>query len=131
MTKNLITLEELNQIKQELKALLTKANHRVYTIITKVAPSEMSRHIRLFVPYIENGEIILENIAWYCSKLAGAFNKLPKDFTAFSYQAAKNTKDIVVQGCGMDMCFHLVYTLSSYLYDGDGYKLANNQKYLS
>lgn len=29
---------------------------------------------------------------------------------------------IKVPGCGMDMCFHLVYTLSHYLH-GDGYAL--------
>ena len=33
-----------------------------------------------------------------------------------------NTRSVFVGGCGMDMGFHLVYTLSSVLYD-DGYAI--------
>ena len=53
-----------------------------------------------------------------------------KDFGNYSYHVAKvlkwaykdKTNAVGVGGCGMDMGFHMVYTLASVLY-GDGYAL--------
>ena len=72
----------------------------------------MSRHIKVFV--VSKGEII--NISWHVSKL-------------LEWKLAKGERAIVVGGCGMDMCFHTIYTLSSVLFrgkEGAGYILKSN-----
>lgn len=42
--------------------------------------------------------------------------------TALGWRYSREHEGVKVQGCGMDMGFHLVYTLSSVLF-GDGYAL--------
>jgi|TARA_R100000479_G_C6285764_1_gene164661 hypothetical protein len=75
-----------------------------HTTVVHVARSGMSRHIKVFA--IE-GERIL-NVSGYVAEY------LDLRFTK------KNA--VFVGGCGMDMGFHLIYTLSSKLYD-DGYAI--------
>jgi len=75
-----------------------------HTTVVHVAQSGMSRHIKVFAI---SGERI-QNISYHVSKL------LDWRFT--------NKEAVFVGGCGMDMGFHLIYTLSSILYD-DGYAI--------
>tara|TARA_R100000315_G_C5190942_1_gene111352 strand:+ start:66 stop:380 length:315 start_codon:yes stop_codon:yes gene_type:complete len=75
-----------------------------HTTVVHVARSGMSRHIKVFAI---SGERI-QNISYHVSKL------LDWRFT--------NKEAVFVGGCGMDMGFHLIYTLSSKLYD-DGYAI--------
>ena len=75
-----------------------------HTTVVHVARSGMSRHIKVFAI---RGERI-QNISNYVAK-----------YLDWRYT---NKEAVFVSGCGMDMGFHLIYTLSSCLYD-DGYAI--------
>ena len=77
----------------------------VHLVIRRVSRSGMYRHIS--VHGIED-----DNIRQYSHHVAKVLD--------WSYKF--ETGSIGVRGCGMDMGFHLVYTLASILYD-DGYSL--------
>jgi hypothetical protein len=42
---------------------------------------------------------------------------------ALEYGYNDKREGVTVNGCGMDMGFHVVYSLSTLLFDGDGYQL--------
>lgn len=75
-----------------------------HTTVVHVARSGMSRHIKVFAI---TGERI-QNISYYVAT-----------YLDWRYT---NKEAVFVGGCGMDMGFHLIYTLSSCLYD-DGYAI--------
>ena len=75
-----------------------------HTTVVHAAKSGMSRHIKVFAI---SGERI-QNISYHVSKL------LDKRYT--------DKEAVFVGGGGMDMGFHLIYTLSSKLYK-DGYAI--------
>lgn len=84
----------------------------VYTILRRVSASGMTRHISLKIA--QGGEIY--DITY---NVAVALGEKLHDINGF------NT--IKVNGAGMDMGFHLVYSLSSVLFHGQdraGYKIA-------
>jgi hypothetical protein len=84
----------------------------VYTVLRSVSSSGMTRHISLKVA--SGGDIL--DITYLAAQAMG--DKLHE-------RNGWNT--IRVNGCGMDMGFHLVYNLSSVLFAGQeraGYKLA-------
>ena len=85
-----------------------KKNDTIYCMIKHVSQSGMSRHISFF--YIRNNEprFITPRIS---------------DF--LDYKMNKYHDAIVVGGCGMDMGFHLIYTLSKILFN-DGYAIKQN-----
>jgi hypothetical protein len=90
----------------------------VYTILRGVSSSGMIRYISLVVAGIDNtGKPALYDITYHASKVLG--DKLTE----------KNGHRVIkVNGAGMDMGFHLVYSLSSVLYAGQeraGYKLSH------
>ena len=76
---------------------------KVYTILRHVSSSGMSRHISLVVA--QGDEII--DITYYAAQALGD-NPIE----------SKGHRAIRVNGCGMDMGFHLVYNLSSVLFHG-------------
>lgn len=100
-----------------LKKTLASSQFKVYTILRHVSRSGMTRWISLIV-----------------------FDKKTGELLDISYQAAKilkwsfdiNRHAVKVSGCGMDMGFHLVYSLSRELYHQKGktkdagYKLKQN-----
>tara|TARA_Y100001938_G_C7761811_1_gene268944 strand:- start:52 stop:360 length:309 start_codon:yes stop_codon:yes gene_type:complete len=92
-------------IKKQLKKLFPKGS-TAFTLVTKVAPSGMSRHI-LVTGSGRKGHV--QNVSWYIAEF-------------LDYKYKPDTRSVFVGGCGMDMGFHLVYTLSSVLYD-DGYAI--------
>ena len=93
---------KIDQDKAQLRDMLgDKPN--VYTILRSVSSSGMSRQISLKISH--KGEII--DITYLAARIMG--DKL-------SEKLGHNT--IRVNGCGMDMGFHLVYGLSSILYAG-------------
>lgn len=64
----------------------------VYFVIASVSRSGMSRTVRVYV----DGEQGLRYITAYCAKVLG-------------WRIKRDYKDgVVVDGCGMDMCFHLL-----------------------
>ena len=91
---------------QEILEDMYPKGSTAYTLVTKVAPSGMSRHI-MVAGSRKTGRV--QNMSWYIAK-----------FLDWKYR--DNTRSVFVGGCGMDMGFHLVYTLSSKLY-GDGYAI--------
>jgi hypothetical protein len=107
--------DKLAQDKAELKDMLgDKPN--VYTILRSVSASGMTRHISLKI--VHKGELI--DITYLASRVLG---------DKVSDKLGFNT--IRVNGCGMDMGFHLTYNLSSVLYDGQdraGYVI--NQRWI-
>lgn len=84
----------------------------VYTILRRVSASGMTRHISLKIA--QGGEIY--DITYNAALALG--DKLHN---------VDGHNTIKVNGCGMDMGFHLVYSLSSVLFHGQdraGYKIA-------
>jgi hypothetical protein len=84
----------------------------IYTVLRHVSSSGMSRDISLKT--VQDGELI--DITYTAAQALG--DKV-KDRNGF--------RVIRVGGCGMDMGFHLVYSLSSVLYTNEeraGYKIA-------
>jgi len=77
----------------------------IYTVLRSVNPSGMSRTMDLYV--VANGEIL--RLTWSIAKVL--------DWT---YDRRKEA--LRVEGCGMDMGCHTVYTLSEVIF-GDGYAL--------
>lgn len=82
-----------------LRNILEKAGHLVYTKLNNVSKSGMTRSISLYVS-TEAGRI--DDITWYVCQ---AFGKKRDRYDG-----------IKVEGCGMDMGFHIVYNLSCKLY---------------
>jgi len=87
------------ELKKEARKLLRQAHYTVYSIVRHVAPSGMSRVIDFFV-IVDNKP---RNIIYYMENI-------------LDYKYDKNYSGVKVDGCGMDMCFHLVYSLSRSLY---------------
>lgn len=90
------TKEDQQHAIKSLKAIL-KPGDSVYTILKHVSKSGMSRDIDVV---IVDGEDI-KNISYWVA-------------CALDYKL--NNRGIRVGGCGMDMGFHLIYTLSSTLF---------------
>ena len=93
-----------------------KETRTVYTILRSVSSSGMTRHISLVVAGLDSeGKADLYDITFLAAQAMG--EKL---------QERNGHRTIKVNGCGMDMGFHLVYNLSSVLYHGEeraGYKI--------
>lgn len=83
-----------------------------YTILKSVSASGMSRTMKV-VTY-HNGQVI--DLTWYVAKMG------------IGTLTEKNGQRVLrVDGCGMDMGFHIVYTLSYVLYGKEansGYKIS-------
>lgn len=101
-----------------LRSIL-KSGDIVYTVLTHVSQSGMSRRIKLFIPSTRtwDGEEkpVIQNITWQVCK-------------ALDYKQSNSDDALVVGGCGMDMGFHLVYSLGRVLFpktdnEDSGYKL--------
>jgi hypothetical protein len=76
---------------------------KVLTLNRHVSSSGMSRDISVF--YVKDNQIL--NITYSVAKAMG-----------WKLVERNGSRAIKVGGCGMDMGFHLVYTLSSVLYRG-------------
>ena len=97
--------------KERLEELLKEwfpENSTAHTCVVHTAQSGMSRHIKVLAAP-EQGQV--RDISWYVAKYLG-WRYTKKDA-------------VFVGGCGMDMGFHLIYTLSSKLY-GDGYAIGQH-----
>ena len=92
---------------QLLKANFPKGS-TVYLVVRQVSRSGMYRHIS--VHGIKDNKVY-----HYSYHVAKVLKWAYKD----------KTNAVGVGGCGMDMGFHLVYTLSSVLYD-DGYAIKHS-----
>lgn len=95
--------------RNELLRLLRRGT-TIYTMVHSISRSGLTRRISVYV--VINGEI--QDITYLVSRV-----------TSFSIR--RDARGLYVQGVGMDMGFHVVYTLSRVLFD-DGYAL--NQRWL-
>ena len=84
---------------------IIKQNDEILYKVTHVAKSGMSRHIQFFKIKDNNLLNLTYNI---CDE--------------FNYTFKDKTRSLYIQGCGMDMGFHVIYNLSRDLFK-DGYKL--------
>lgn len=86
----------------ELRKLLPPGS-TVYTIVTHVARSGMSRNIKLYCLEMTDGKPGLRWISNYAAR-------------AIDYPQANRDGALKVGGCGMDMCWHVVSSLAYALY---------------
>jgi len=100
--------KQLQEDARELLRGILQPGDSLYTIVRHVSKSGMSRHISVF-RVNRKGEI--ESIDWLVAK-AGIFNRVN----------TLNSDGLKVTGVGMDMGFHVVYTISSVVLN-DGYAL--------
>lgn len=107
--KNTTQITEKTEAIASLKKMGVKAGKKVYTIVRHVSASGMSRSISSFIQH--KGDIIC--IDWYINRILG-------------YKFDKNQRGLKIGGCGMDMGFHLVYSLGRALYP-EGFKLTKDQ----
>lgn len=103
LSKREQALMDRNYSIERLLTHYVKPGTKVYTIMRHVSSSGMSRNISLV---IANGEEVID-ITYYAAQALG--DKLIE---------SKGHRAIRVNGCGMDMGFHLVYNLSSVLFTG-------------
>ena len=101
-----VTDKELS--KERLLSDYLKDTKTVYTVLRGASSSGLTQYVSLMVPGLDHeGKPDLYNITWHASNVLG--DKLHD----------KNGHRVIkVQGGGMDLGFHLVYSLSSVLYAG-------------
>ena len=112
MAAKKLTATERVELIDELRALCPIGT-TVYTVLRSVSSSGMSRKIDLYV--IRDNEP--RRITWHACRLGVA---------GMTYDTKSDTARI--SGCGMDMGFHAVYSLSSVLHspnDRAGYALTH------
>lgn len=99
-----ITEKERNELIKELKEMIGKSDaNTLYTVLRHVSSSGMSRAISVF--FIDN-EQTPRNIDWYVERI-------------LHYKRSKH-EGLTVSGCGMDMGFHVVYSLCMALFKEEG-----------
>ncbi len=81
-----------------------KAGDRVYTVLNHVSSSGMSRRISVIIPTIKGDDEL------------GIFNITGWVAQALGYKCEANKNGMKVGGYGMDMGFHVVYSLGSALW---------------
>lgn len=92
-------MNKKEQHKQAVQALrrIVKPNTTIVVVQKSVSSSGMNRRLELYA--IKNNRLV-----WITSYIADVLDW------------PRNDKGLLVTGCGMDMHFHTIYTLSSYLY---------------
>ena len=91
------------EAKTELRKMLKKGD-TVWTVLRHVSSSGMSRRIDLYV--MRDNEPL--RITW-------------RTADALGYRYDRKHEALVVSGCGMDMGFHVVNSLSTALFCPNGY----------
>lgn len=111
-----VTDKELS--KERLLSDYLKDTKTVYTVLRGVSSSGLTQYVSLMVPGLDHeGKPDLYNITWHASNVLG--DKL---------HDKHGHRVIKLQGGGMDLGFHVVYSLSSVLYAGQdraGYVLSH------
>jgi hypothetical protein len=91
--------------KEQLLNHYVNQGDKVYSILRKVSGSGMTRHYSLVV--VDNN-FQINDITYYSAHALG-----------WSLIESNGHRAIKVQGCGMDMSFHLVSSLSAVLFHGE------------
>lgn len=104
--------EELNNDKKYLKDILEKANFKIFVVFNGVSRSGMLRRYSVYC-FIPDSQGELRK--WYLNYYVGRVSSV------VTYDREK--QNLKIRGCGMDMAYHLVTSLSYKLYEGDENKL--------
>jgi len=102
--------KETKRIVKELKTIL-KPGDTVYTKLNHVSKSGMMRVIEVLVIRDNKPRYITYQVA-----------------DLLDYKMHNKIEGLKVQGCGMDMGFHVVYSLSYALYNKSGYECLNDEE---
>jgi hypothetical protein len=99
-----MTKKEKDQRAQESLEFLQKVlkpGDTVYTNLQHVSNSGMSRRIRVYIPIVDDvtNKLRIWDISWHVSNVLG-------------YRFNDRHYALVVGGCGMDMGYHVVYSLT-------------------
>ena len=103
LSKAKIKQAERDDARERLLSYYIKEGQTVYTSVKSVSSSGMSRTMSL---YVVDGDRI-QNITFYVAQVLG-----------WSLVEKNGSRVLRVGGCGMDMGFHTVYSLSSALFKG-------------
>ena len=95
------TKDQIEEARKYLLEMMEKCGRRVYTSVSNVSSSGMSRHIHCYI--LVDGQI--RNITNSVGAICG-------------YRQSDKSYGLVVGGCGMDMGFAVVYNLGCSLYPG-------------
>lgn len=104
-----------------LKAWIEGNNYTVYTVLRHVSRSGMYREISVIIPVITGGDVSGGDNPAHVRQFVHPSYTIA-GILGWPYSEKNGHNAVVVGGCGMDMGFHLIYTLSEKLY-GDGYKI--------
>ncbi len=106
--------ERIEEIKNILRSELPPGT-RIFTVLNHVTRSGMTRSIGAhhFTISEMDGQPLSHWLSWRIAAVCG-----------FGWDEKREA--VKVGGCGMDMGFHLIYTLGRVLYP-DGFKLASHQ----
>lgn len=104
MTKQTKTKAEQLEAREKLRGWI-KRDTTIYTVLRHRAASGMTRFIDLY--YIEDNRPL--RITWQAAK-------------ALDWTYDEKREALRVGGCGMDIGFHTVYTLSSVLFRGENHR---------
>lgn len=99
---------QFDSYEKEIIKYLKKHRPTIYTILRHVSQSGMSRRIDVY--FIRKNKPVY--LTWLCQK--------------FDIGKIGHEPGLVVGGCGMDMGFHVVYSLSHSLFP-KGFKLQKGQ----
>jgi hypothetical protein len=105
MTKKEKALAKIEAI--EILREWIKPGDTLHTTVTHVSRSGMSRSIKLFRAYCEDGQPRIQEITWLAAR-------------ALDYSIDQKNGGVKIGGCGMDMGFHLVYSLGWVLFPRGG-----------
>jgi hypothetical protein len=109
------TKEETREAQDILRDILTPGQ-TIYTGLRSVASNGMSRHIEVLVPGVaQDGKPYIRNITSLVARALGM-------------RVSDMTDALVVGGTGMDMGFHVVYSIGSALYP-EGVKCTGSNGY--
>lgn len=103
-----------------LRQFGVKPGATIYTNVTHVSSSGMSRNIRCYIVTRDtrterSGEKTRKRVEHGVHDITGLVA------TACGFSRARGSRwDIQVGGCGMDMCFHVVYTLGRVMFPKGG-----------
>jgi hypothetical protein len=106
-TKAQETARHQSEARDQLRTLFP-AGSTVSTVVRHVSQSGMERAIVVLSPVRESATEV-QNVSWLVARALG-------------WRLHPRHDGVKVKGAGMDMTFHLVYSLASVLY-GDGYAL--------
>ena len=102
-------IEEKRQKAITYLRTIIKQGDRIYTSLQHVSSSGMSRRIKVLVPVLDDrthSGMVIEDVSWWIADACGIrFNQ--------------DKYALVVGGCGMDMGYHVVYSLARSLFRDD------------